>query len=81
LRVTSACAARLASRARFGDAAVVIEPVLERRAHRRINRRRDFRVVQPVFRLPLKLRILDEGADNAGQPFADIFRRQRDAFR
>ena len=50
LRVTSACAARLASRARaarmmraddrFGDRAVVIQPVLERRTHGGIDRRR-----------------------------------------
>ena len=91
LRVTSACAARLASRARaarmmraddrFGDDAVVIQPVLQRRTHGRIDRRRHLGIVQPILRLPLELRLLDEDAEHAGQPLANVFGGQRHALR
>ena len=66
---------------RLGDAAVVIEPVLERRAHRGVDRRQHFGVVQTILRLPLELRLLDEQAEHAGQPFANVLGRQRDALR
>ncbi len=91
LRVTSACAARLASRARaarmmraddrLGDGAVVIQPVLERRPHRRIDGRQHLGVVQPILGLPLELRLGDEQAEHAGQPLADVLGGQRHALR
>ena len=59
----------------------MIEPVLERRPHHRVHDRRHLRVVQPVLRLALKLRLLDEQAQHAGQAFADVLGRQRDALR
>jgi hypothetical protein len=87
--VTSACAARLASRARagqndasddrFSDRPIVIQPVLERRTDGGVDRRQHFGIVEAILRLPLELRLLDEQAENAGQPFANVFRRQRDA--
>src|SRR6476646_3332971 len=65
LRDTSACAARLASRARAA------------RANQTVDRRDELRVVQSVLRLPLELRLLNEYAEDAGQPFADILGGER----
>ena len=47
---------------RFGDADVVVQPVLERRAHDAVDRRQHFGIVQPILRLALELRLLDEQA-------------------
>jgi hypothetical protein len=55
--------------------------VLERRAEDAVNRRDELRVVQPFFRLSLELRLLNEHAQDAGQPFSDVFRDHRDALR
>src|SRR3954467_6767660 len=58
LRDTSACAARLASRARreddarddrFGDAAVVVQPVFEAGAHEAVHGRDELGVVEPIL--------------------------------
>ena len=57
---------------RFGHADVVVQPVLERRADDAVDRRHQLRVVQAILRLPLELRLLDEDAEHAGQPFADV---------
>ena len=62
---------------RLGDADVVIQPVLERRPHDAVDRRQQLRVVQPILRLALELRLLDEDAEDAGQPFADVLGRER----
>src|SRR6185369_11180191 len=64
---------------RLGHRAVVIEPVLERRTHHRIDRGGHFGVVQTVLRLPLELRLLDEEAQNTREPLANVLGRQRDA--
>ena len=55
--------------------------MLEPRPHDGIDGRQHFRVVQPILGLPLKLRLGHEHADDPGQPFANIFGRQRHAFR
>ena len=44
----------------FGDADVLVQPVLERRADQRIDGRQHFGIVQPILGLPLELRLLDE---------------------
>ena len=70
LRVTSCCAARLASRARAArmmratiDSATLllwIQPVLERRPDGAIDGRDQLGIVQPILRLSLELRLGDE---------------------
>jgi hypothetical protein len=59
----------------------VIQPVLERRAHDAVDRRHELGVVETILRLPLELRLGDEDAEHAGQPFADVFRDQRHSLR
>src|SRR4030095_1320406 len=66
---------------RFGDADVVIQPVLEGRPDDAVNRGDELGVVQPILGLPLELRLLDEDAQHPGQPFADVLGRDRDALR
>ena len=58
----------------------MIQPVLERRPHDAVDGRHELGVVQPILGLPLELRLLHEDAEDAGQPFADVFGGQRDAF-
>ena len=91
LRDTSAWAARLASRALaermiraddgFRHADVVIQPVLERRAHDTVHRRHHLGVVEPILRLALELRLLNEEAQHADESFADVLGDNRHAFR
>ncbi len=91
LRLTAALAAREASRARaarmmraddrLGDGAVLVQPLLERRAHGVVDQRLGFGVVQPVLGLALELRIADEDAEHADQAFADVLGGERDAAR
>ena len=57
----------------------MIQPVLERGPHHRVHHRRDLGVVEPILGLTLELRLLDEQAEDAGEPFADVLGRQRDA--
>ena len=91
LRVTSCCAARLASRAR---AARMIRPTIasatlrfsfshSSSAGRTMESTADehLGVVQPVLRLPLELRLLHEDAEHADQAFADVLRGDRHALR
>ena len=66
---------------RLGDRAIVVQPLLEHRAHRRVHHRLHFGVVQPVLGLALELRVFDEDAEHADHAFADVFGRQRDAAR
>ena len=65
----------------FGDADVVIQPMLERGPDDSVQRRGHFRIVEPVLGLSLKLRFLDEDAQHAGQPLADVLGDKGDAFR
>src|SRR6185503_16389049 len=66
---------------RFRNRLVVIQPVLERRPRHRVHDRRDLRVVQPVLRLALELRLLDEDAEDADDALADVVGRERHALR
>ena len=66
---------------RLGDADVVVQPVLERRADHAVDGRQQLGIVQPILGLPLELRLLDEHAQHAGQAFADVLGGQRHAFR
>ena len=91
LRVTSCCgrAAGLAGARRehdarddrLGDADVVVQPVLERRTNRAVERRHHLRVVQPILGLPLELRLRDEEAQHSGEPFANVVGGERHALR
>jgi hypothetical protein len=87
---TSACAARLASRARrqddapddrLRDRAVVIEPMLQRGPDGRVDRSGHLRIVQAILRLPLELRLGDEETEDPGKALADVFSGDRDALR
>jgi len=62
---------------RIGHGAVVIQPVLDRRPHHRVDDVCDLRVVEAIFRLTLELRFFDEDAEDAGKTFADVFSAQR----
>ena len=64
---------------RFGHAQVVVQPVLDRRPHRRVHRGEDLGVVQPILGLALELRLGDEDAEHADEALADVVGRQRDA--
>src|SRR4029079_18539953 len=64
---------------RLGDRDVGVEPVLERRPHLRVDRRRRLRVVQAILGLPLELRLGEKHAEHRDQPFADVFRSDRHA--
>ena len=59
----------------FGNRLVVIEPVLERRPHHAVDRRQHLGIVQPILRLPLKLRLLDEDRQDAGHALRECLRR------
>ena len=59
----------------------MIQPVLERRANDAVHGRQHLGVVQAVLGLSLKLRLLDEEAEERGHPFADVFSGEGDAFR
>ena len=61
---------------RLGDADVVIQPVLERRAHDAVHRRDELRVVQAILRLPLELRLLDEQAERPRSALRGCLRRR-----
>jgi hypothetical protein len=66
---------------RLGNRDIRIEPVLERGPHLRINRGSGLWIVQPILRLSLKLRLLDEDAEDGHEPFANVLRRERHPFR
>ena len=66
---------------RLGDAPVLVQPQLERRADHRIDRGEHLGVVQPVLRLPLELRLLHEDAEHRDQAFADVLGADRHALR
>ena len=66
---------------RLGHRLVVVQPVLERRPHHRVDDRRHFRVVQPILRLPLELRLLEEDAEHAEHALADVVGGERHALR
>ena len=59
----------------------MIQPVLERRPDRAIDGRDQLGIVQPILGLPLELRLGDEDAEDAGQPFADVVGGERHALR
>src|SRR5581483_7872 len=82
-------AARLARARREDDARddrvrharVRVQPVLQRRTDDAVDRGDELRVVQAILGLSLELRLLDEHAQDAGQPLADVFGDERDALR
>ena len=88
----SACAARLASRARAArmmraTMASAIDWLLfnqcfETWPHQPVHGRHHFGIVQPVFRLTLELRFLERNTDRMPvEAFADVFGRERHALR
>ena len=66
---------------RLGDADVRVQPVLERGTDLRIDRRHDLGIVQPILRLPLKLRLLHEHAEDGDEALANVLGRERHALR
>ena len=82
LRCTLSAAARDAVRARaarmtrlaiaFACVGLLEQIVLQRRADEVVDRCADLRVVEPILRLPLELRLLDVHAEDGDQPFADV---------
>ena len=64
-----------------GGADVVVQPVLERRPHGRVDRRRHLRIVQAVLGLALELRVAHEDAEHAREALADVVRGQRHPLR
>src|SRR5690606_33788592 len=65
----------------FGRTDVRVEPVLEARPDDAIDNARDFGIVETILRLPLKLRLLHEDADDADDALADVVGRDRHALR
>ena len=46
-----------------------------------VDRGDELGVVEPILRLPLELRLLNEDAEDAGEPLADVLGDERHAFR
>ena len=63
----------------LGHRPVVVQPVLERGPHHRVEARVDLGVVQPVLGLALELRLLQEHAQDADEPLADVLGGDRHA--
>ena len=91
LRTTSACAARLASRARAdrmmrATIASAIDWLLFSQCsrpgpHQAVDRRHHFGIVEAILGLALELRLLDEHRQDAGHAFANVFGGERHALR
>jgi len=55
--------------------------MLERGPYLRVDRSRRFRIVQPILRLTLELRLLQEDAEDPDEAFADVLGGERHALR
>ena len=65
----------------LGDRRVLVQPVLEGGADGAVDLSGDLRVVEPLLRLPLELRLEDVDGEEPDEPLADVLGRRADPLR